>query len=189
MRAVFLDRDGVLNRNVFYPDTGAWESPRWPHEFMPVPGVLPALRELCAAGFRLFLVSNQPNIVNGKSNRQALDAIHGMLVAHLRSGGVTLDDAFYCTHHPRFSGPCACRKPSPYFLKQAALLRGLELTACWMVGDRATDMECGRAAGCRTAWIRTGQERDEPLLGTVDVYAASLTEAARAILCAPLSQS
>ena len=182
-RAVFLDRDGVLNRNVFYRDTGAWESPRQPHEFELAEGVLPALCMLRSAGFVLFLVSNQPNAAKGKSPAGALEAMQGLLDAQLRAEGIGFADVFYCTHHPEVTGPCICRKPAPYFLKRAALEHGLSLDQSWMIGDRATDMQCGRAAGARTAWVRTGQEPGEPEAGTIDICGESLLEVMRQILC------
>ena len=183
-RAVFLDRDGVLNGNVFYPDTGAWESPREPREWALLPGVLPALRALANAGFGLFLVSNQPNVVNGKSTPAAHQEMHRLLAEQLRLAAVRFTDFFYCTHHPRFTGACPCRKPSPHFLESAAQSHGLDLAGSWMVGDRATDMQCGRAAGTRTVWINTGQEREIPAMDLVDFACGSLPEAVNYILTA-----
>ena len=183
-RAVFLDRDGVLNHNVFYPDTGAWESPRQPHEFVLTAGALPALRALADAGFSLFLVSNQPNVVNGKSTAAALAAMHRELLDALKAVPVEFAGFFYCTHHPRVTGPCPCRKPSPYFLRHAAQQHGLALGGSWMIGDRATDMACGRAAGTRTVWIDTGQERERPSPGQVDHTCPDLPRAISTILAA-----
>ena len=180
-RAVFLDRDGVLNRNVWY-DTGAWESPRLPREFQLADGVLPALARLSEAGFLLFVVSNQPNVAKGKAPPGALEAMHVLLTQALAAQALSLADAFYCTHHPSFTGPCPCRKPSPYFLEGAARDHGLLLRDCWMVGDRVTDMECGRAAGTRTAWVHTGQEAETPSAHLVDVWGRNLAEVAGRIL-------
>ena len=181
-RAVFLDRDGVLNRNVFYPDTGAWETPRLPHEFHLANGVIPALASLHSAGFLLFLVSNQPNAAKGKSPADALEAMHTLLTAELQAAGLAFAGVFYCTHHPEFTGPCPCRKPSPYFLLGAAQKHGLALEKCWMIGDRPTDMECGRTAGVHTAWICTRQERKVPPAALIDVASFNLPEAVRQIL-------
>ena len=174
----------MLNGNIFYPDTGAWESPRRPSEWVLLPGVLPALGTLADAGFLLFLVSNQPNAVNGKSTPEALAATHGLLLEHLRAAAVRFTDFFYCAHHPRYTGACPCRKPSPFFLQHAARTYGLDLAASWMVGDRVTDMQCGRAAGTRTAWICTGQEPDTPDNALVDLACASLPEAVKHMLTA-----
>ncbi len=185
-RAIFLDRDGVLNRNVWYRDTGAWESPRLPHEFRLADGVLPALAMLRDAGFLLFVVSNQPNVAKGKAPPGALQAMHTLLTEALMAHGLSLADAFYCTHHPSVNGPCPCRKPSPYFLQKAARENGLLLRECWMVGDRVTDMECGRAAGTRTGWVHTGQEPEIPHPFLVDIQAADLRGVAEKLLKALL---
>jgi D-glycero-D-manno-heptose 1,7-bisphosphate phosphatase len=158
MRAIFLDRDGVLNDNVWYPDTGCWESPRTLAEFALAVGVLPSLAALQQAGYQLFLVSNQPNEANGKSPPGTLAAMHFRLLAILSGAGVYLENSYYCTHHPRITGPCGCRKPSPYFLHDAAKRYNLSLRDSWMIGDRVTDMQCGHAAGVRTGWVNTGQE-------------------------------
>ncbi len=183
-RAIFLDRDGVLNRNIWYADTGAWESPRCPSEFVLADGVLPALAGFRDAGFLLFLVSNQPNEVKGKSAAGALEVMHAQLVSAFAGAGLALVDAFYCTHHPDHTGPCVCRKPSPYFLEKAAREHRLALERCWMIGDRASDMRCGRAAGTRTAWINTGQEPDTPDASLVDASGPDLASAAEQILSA-----
>ena len=180
--AIFLDRDGVLNRNIFYPDTQAWEAPRTVEELAFVDELGPALRALSAAGFLLFVVSNQPNVATGKSPPGTLAAMHAVLLDKLRSERISLADAFYCTHHPSVTGACPCRKPNPFFLQAAARAYALDLPASWMVGDRATDMECGCAAGARTAWIETGQEARAPSFASVDVQSTGLFDAAQQIL-------
>ncbi len=175
-RAVFLDRDGVLNHNIWYEDVQAWESPRTTEEFKLHDGILPALIKLREAGFLLFVVSNQPNVVNGKGSEEVLAAQDAILKAELGRVGVTFTEVFYCTHHPNFTGRCDCRKPSPHFLQKAAGAHGIDLGESWMVGDRVTDMQCGRAAGAHTAWIETGQEPDTPEPNLFDVRAAGLAE-------------
>ncbi len=154
-RAVFLDRDGVLNRNVWNPATRAYESPLTPDQFALLPNVIPALQLLRDHGYLLFLISNQPNHAKGKASMQTLDAIHGRLVALLAAGDVSFAAYYYCFHHPAFTGECVCRKPSPYFIFKARDAFGLDLEHCWMVGDRETDIACGRAAGTRT--VRIGE--------------------------------
>jgi D-glycero-D-manno-heptose 1,7-bisphosphate phosphatase len=154
-RAVFLDRDGVLNRNVFNPRSSEYESPCKPEEFELSPNVLPALCGLQAAGFLLFLVSNQPNYAKGKSTLEELRAVHSRLIAALQTARINFADYYYCFHHPNgkvrgYSGVCQCRKPSPYFLLKARDEFGISLTDSWMVGDRPADIECGVAAGVKT---------------------------------------
>lgn len=177
-RAVFLDRDGVLNRNVWNPATGKYESPLRPEQFEMLPLAVPALKLLRDAGHLLFLVSNQPNCAKGKAGMDALDAIHRRLEDALRDGSVQFAAFYYCFHHPDFTGECVCRKPSPYFLFKARDLFGVDLTASWMVGDRASDVECGRAAGVRTVRIVQMPVSES----RADYDAADLWSAARLIL-------
>lgn len=157
-RAVFLDRDGVINRNVLNPATGNYEAPLTAAEFALIPGVPAALRQLQDAGFLLFLVSNQPNYAKGKANLEELEAIDAELRRELAAMGVEFAAVYYCLHHPDgvvagYSGACICRKPSPYFLLKAIREFELDAAESWMMGDRMTDVLCGRAAGVRTIFI------------------------------------
>lgn len=156
--AVFLDRDGTINENVFNPKSGRWEAPLHPGAFRLAAGAVEALRDLQAAGFALILVSNQPNFAIGKASLETMAAIHDRLVADLEDAGVHLTDAFYCYHHPHghvagFSGPCVCRKPSPYYLNRAQARHGIDMARSWMIGDRPADVGAGRAAGVRTIFL------------------------------------
>jgi D-glycero-D-manno-heptose 1,7-bisphosphate phosphatase len=189
-RAVFLDRDGVLNRNIFNPATGEYESPGRSEEFELVPGGLESLKLLQETGYLLFLVSNQPNYAKGKNTLEELKAVHELLREALDDAGIAFADFYYCFHHPKgivpsHSGVCECRKPSPYFLNKAAAEFGVSLSASWMVGDRATDIECGQAAGVRT--IRVLEDHpavrnpDAPL---ADFEAGNLSDAVSLILSA-----
>jgi D-glycero-D-manno-heptose 1,7-bisphosphate phosphatase len=179
-RAVFLDRDGVLNRNVFYPDSGRWESPRTAADFAPVPGAGAALLRLRAAGLLLFVVSNQPNAAKKKCSFDDLLNIDAKLQEYLVDNAVEPAATYYCFHHPDFTGHCVCRKPEPYFLSRAQKEFALDLSACWMIGDRGTDMECGRRAGTRTVWIDNQEGEQEP--AAADFKVRSLSEAADTIL-------
>jgi D-glycero-D-manno-heptose 1,7-bisphosphate phosphatase len=166
-RAVFLDRDGVINRIIFNPATGEYEAPLTVNDFALLPGVRNALRRLRDAEFLLFMVSNQPNYAKGKSSLVELSAIHAALHRELMGINVRFAAAYYCLHHPnggpsRYSGACACRKPSPYFLLRARREFGLDFEQSWMVGDRASDILCGKAAGVRTVLIgATGTDAEQ----------------------------
>jgi D-glycero-D-manno-heptose 1,7-bisphosphate phosphatase len=157
-KAVFLDRDGVINANVFYADSGEVEAPRTAADFQLLPGALEAMKRLQAAGYLLFVVSNQPNQDKRKATKADHSAIQAKLLAALDAAAVTITDFFYCFHHPQgvepsLSGPCDCRKPSPFFLNQARDAHRLAMAASWIVGDRESDVACGRAAGVRTIRI------------------------------------
>ncbi len=186
--AVFLDRDGVLNRNIFNPATGEYESPGIPEDFQLVPNVMPALSTLQRAGFHLFLVSNQPNYAKGKNTLEELYAVHDRLTAELKKAQIRFSAFYYCFHHPKgvvheYSRSCECRKPSPFFLWKARDEFGISLERSWMVGDRVTDIECGASAGVRTIRI----EEDHPATRTAgelcaDFEAKDLADAVRLIL-------
>lgn len=180
-KAVFLDRDGVINANVFYADSGEVEAPRTAADFTILPGVLQAMTDLRAAGYLLFVVSNQPNQAKGKATRVDHDAIQAKLVSALVDAGIQVEEFFYCFHHPQgvepsLSGPCDCRKPSPFFLNQAREAHALDMAASWMIGDRDTDIACGRAAGART--IRIAAEMSV----VADFTAPNLSVAAAIVL-------
>src|SRR5271165_714021 len=187
-RAVFLDRDGVINRNVLNPATGEYESPLTADDFEFVPGAFDAMRALQAAGFLLFLVSNQPNYAKGKSSLETLGAIHEKLLTGLVSEGIEFAGYYYCLHHPHgtvagYSGACECRKPSPHFLLRAQEEFDVNLDLSWMIGDRRTDIECGKAAGTKTILIRASETATE--IGVQpDGTAPHLSAAARLILAA-----
>jgi D-glycero-D-manno-heptose 1,7-bisphosphate phosphatase len=152
-RAIFLDRDGVLNQNILNPSTGEYESPLTPEKFVLLPGVIAALRLLRASGYWLFVVSNQPNYAKGKTSMGTLNAIHHKFEAILQEEEISFEAFYYCFHHPAFTGECACRKPSPFFLLKARDAFAVSLADSWMIGDRSSDIVCGRAAGTRTVRI------------------------------------
>lgn len=156
--AVFLDRDGVLNELVPDPVSGAWESPLKVEDVRLIAGAAEAARALAAAGFALVCVSNQPAAAKGKVTVERLGAVHARVVELLAQAGVHLETSRLCLHHPdgvvsELSGPCACRKPAPGMLLDAARALKLDLGACWMVGDTDADIAAGQAAGCRTVLV------------------------------------
>jgi D-glycero-D-manno-heptose 1,7-bisphosphate phosphatase len=166
-RAVFLDRDGVLNKNVFNPATGEYESPGRPEDFELFPHAIPAVRRLRDLGFLLFLVSNQPNYAKGKSTLKQLQDVHDRLAEELEKADVRFAGFFYCFHHPNgiipsHSGPCECRKPSPFFLLKAANEHDLSLPDSWMIGDRGSDIQAGIAAGVRTIRVKADHPVHDP---------------------------
>lgn len=158
-KALFLDRDGVLNELVYYPDHNEDESPRTPGDLRLLPGVTGALAALAAAGWALVVVSNQPSYAKGKTTLENLKAVHRALVQQLQAGGVTLTAAHYSYTHPRgvvpdYTTESMYRKPNPGLVYEAARDHHLDLRASWFVGDRDTDIQCGQAAGTQTALVR-----------------------------------
>ncbi len=171
-RAVFLDRDGVLNRTFIHRD-GKTHPPASPAEMEILPGVSEACLELSAAGFLLIVVTNQPDVARGTQPREVAEAINESLRRRL-----TLDEILVCYHDN--ADNCSCRKPKPGLLLQAAATWGIDLNSSFMVGDRWTDIEAGHAAGCKTVLI--GRAPIDAYPGKPDFQAASLAAAAARIL-------
>jgi D-glycero-D-manno-heptose 1,7-bisphosphate phosphatase len=157
-RAVFLDRDGVLNELVRDPISERAESPLHVRDVRLLPGAADGVRALAAAGFVLVCVSNQPAAAKGVVSVDQLMAVHRRVLALLELEGARLDASSLCLHHPLgvlpgLSQTCDCRKPAPGMLLDAAAKLGLDLGGSWIVGDTDADMLAGRAAGCHTLLI------------------------------------
>ena len=158
-KAVFLDRDGVINEMV--ASVEGPDSPRSVDEFRLLPGVARAVRKLNDLGLRTVLVSNQPGAAKGKYPAANLDAMTEQMKAALGEELAVLDGIYYCMHHPdavisQYRGDCDCRKPKPGLLTLAASEMDLGLAGSYMVGDMATDMIAGKSVGCTTLFIDGG---------------------------------
>jgi D-glycero-D-manno-heptose 1,7-bisphosphate phosphatase len=151
-RAVFLDRDGVLNRAVVRD--GKPYPPATLEEFEVLPGVPEALRRLHAAGFLLIGATNQPDVARGTQDRAVVEAMNARLLAE-----TPMTEILVCYEdgddHPR-------RKPNPGLLLDAAQTYGIDLPASFMIGDRWRDVEAGRRAGCRTVFLDRGYRERRP---------------------------
>ena len=170
-RAVFLDRDGVLNRAVVRD--GKPYPPASVDEMEIPPGTREALLRLKGLDYLLVVVTNQPDVSRGKQTREAVEAIHARMGAEL-----PIDVFRTCYHDDKED--CPCRKPKPGLLTQAAEDLGISLKDSFMVGDRWRDTEAGRAAGCLTIFIDYGYEQEGP--NRPDMVARSLPEAVTQIL-------
>jgi D-glycero-D-manno-heptose 1,7-bisphosphate phosphatase len=171
-RAIFLDRDGVLNR-AFIHDDGKAHPPASLDELEILPGVAQACVALRQAGFLLIVVTNQPDVARGIQRRDVVESINDALRLQ-----IPLDDIRVCYHDD--PDDCACRKPRPGLLLAAASDWKIDLTNSFMVGDRWKDIEAGRRAGCQTALIKRAYSETERC--RPDFRAASLHKAAAWIL-------
>ena len=154
--AVFLDRDGVLNQ--VFVRAGVTHPPAHVGEFEFLPGVPQAVRRLHAAGFALVVVTNQPDVARGLQTREGVEAIHQRLRDEL-----PMLEVLACYHDN--GDDCACRKPRPGMLLEAARRWQIDLRRSFLVGDRWSDVIAGQAAGCRTVLVETpysGRERCTP---------------------------
>jgi D-glycero-D-manno-heptose 1,7-bisphosphate phosphatase len=175
--AVFLDRDGVINR-AFIRD-GNPHPPFSLRELEILPYVPDALSALKAHGYSLIVVTNQPDVARGTASRRLVDNIHERL-----KGELGLDAIFTCFHDD--ADECGCRKPKPGLLLRAAHELDIDLRSSFMVGDRWRDVEAGRRAGCRTLFVDCGY-RESPSL-SCDFRVGSLLEASGIIVAESDSQ-
>jgi D-glycero-D-manno-heptose 1,7-bisphosphate phosphatase len=158
---VFFDRDGTINDEVDFL--------RDPDELELIPGAAQAIHEANELGIKVFVITNQSGIARGFLTEGDLRLVHDRLVQLLAREGARIDEILYCPHHPLLGIPqyrieCACRKPKPGMLLQAAATHRINLSKSYVVGDRCVDIEAGRNAGCKTALVLTGYgltERDE----------------------------
>lgn len=177
-RAVFLDRDGVINKYVgFLREIDSFEL---------LPGVADAVRKLNRAGWLVIVVTNQPVIARGELTHEQLHEIHNKMETLLGEKGAYVDAIYFCPHHPDggYEGEvtelkisCSCRKPKPGMLIKAAMEHNIDLIKSWMVGDSENDIKAGIAAGCTTALISNENEA----FGQ-DIYKRSLLDTVRVIL-------
>jgi D-sedoheptulose 7-phosphate isomerase len=167
-RAVFLDRDGVINRSVIRD--GKPFAPAKLEDLEILPGVPQALQDLKRQGYKLLVVTNQPDVSRGTQSPQTIRAMHQTLMAQL-----PLDDILVCPHTDHDN--CDCRKPRPGMLLEAAHRHNIDLGNSFMIGDRWRDIEAGYNAGCRTILIDYGYS-ERPPDREPDLRATSLREAA-----------
>jgi D-glycero-D-manno-heptose 1,7-bisphosphate phosphatase len=148
MKAVFLDRDGVLTREK--PDYV-----KTPNELEILPGIGPPLRALRERGFRLVIVTNQSVIGRGLATDDDMGRIHQKLQSELKKMGCYVDAIYYCPHLP--GAGCNCRKPEPGLILRAGSDLGIDISSSWMIGDKGIDLEAAKRAGCRGVRVETNR--------------------------------
>ncbi|HVI07502.1 MAG TPA: HAD family hydrolase [Candidatus Binatia bacterium] len=172
--AVFLDRDGVLNRaNVV---DGKPSPPSGENELDVLPDVGPALRDLKSHGFALYVITNQPDVARGKQKLSTVEAMHRIL-----RDSLPVDDIFVCYHDDK--DHCACRKPEPGLLIEAQRKHNVDFSQSYFVGDRWRDIDAGHSVGCKTILIDYGYRERKPAQPP-DATVHSLREAADWIIAA-----
>jgi len=154
-RAVFLDRDGVINELVYYEEQGIVDSPFTVEQLKLFDWTGEAIKKLTEMGYKAVIVSNQPGMAKEQLSRSTLEKIREKMREQLAQQGAFIDGEYYCFHHPdgvveSLRTDCDCRKPKPGLLLQAAREQDIDLSQSWMIGDGLTDVKAGKGAGCRT---------------------------------------
>ncbi len=147
-RAVFLDRDGTI-----VEDPGFLHEP---DKVKLLPGAAAAIRRLNDAGYRVIIVTNQSGIARGRFTVADYQAVQQRLGALLTAQGARLDGAYFCPHHPQFTGPCDCRKPGLKLFRDAQAAFDIDFAQSWWVGDRLSDVQPARLLGGHGVLVTTG---------------------------------
>lgn len=150
---VFLDRDGTINQEVNYLTNSS--------QLSLIEGAAKGVQQLNQAGLKVIVITNQAAVARGYLTEQALSSIHQAMQDELRSHQATVDAIYYCPHHPTEGQPpyrcdCDCRKPNAGMLTRAAEELEIDLQRSFVVGDKLSDLQAGRRAGCTTVLVRTG---------------------------------
>lgn len=176
--AVFLDRDGVINKERGYVHEI--------DEFNFIDGVFDACREMSKAGYRLIIITNQAGIARGYYTEDEFHYLTIWMLNEFRQHGIEIDDVYYCPHHPVhgvgvYRRDCDCRKPAPGMILRAAKEHSLDLRHSILVGDKITDIEAGRTAGIGCCiLVSTGHSLDAADIHRADNVFADLREVANA---------
>ena len=171
-KAVFLDRDGTIARDVSY-------CPR-PEDFEILPTVPEATRLLNQNGFKVVVITNQSGIARGYFTEEALAQIHKKMENELKQHSARVDAIFYCPHHP--DDGCQCRKPRTALFHRAASEFGIDFASSFVVGDTWMDMDAGKVLGCKTVLVTTGPQEGSNIATAPDYVANSLLEAVQWII-------
>jgi D,D-heptose 1,7-bisphosphate phosphatase len=157
-KAAFLDRDGIINELVYFPEHGIVDSPFIPEQVRLTPFAIQAVNRFNEMGFKVIVISNQPGMAKGHFDETTFDAISSKIHDLLRRGNATLDGEYYCFHHPNgirkeYSKECDCRKPKPGLILKAAKDHDISLANSFMLGDGLMDVKAGHDAGCATILV------------------------------------
>lgn len=185
-RALFLDRDGIINRMVEYPGEEPFDSPRSPEDVVLIKGIEKIIAWANKKRLPVIEITNQPGVAKGKISQKKSDAIEFRIHKLLREKGVKIDRTYICPHHPKgvvieLTKVCNCRKPKPGLLLQAAKEQNIDLRKSLFLGDGAPDIEAGRLAGCKTVILlhdqNLSQKIKEAKKSNADYQAVNLNQA------------
>ncbi len=185
-KAVFLDRDGTISKLVYDKQRDELHPPFLPDELELDHGAEEALNKLISQGYLLFVITNQPDHAKGKTSMENIKAVEHRFRSLMQEMGIDLAGYFACYHHPdgiveQYAVTCECRKPGTLFVDTAVKEFEIDRSESWFVGDRGSDIECGRRSGMRTILLTGGQDDDTSLSTNATVTAGSLSNATEII--------
>ena len=170
-KALFLDRDGTINVEKNYVFRI--------EDFKFRDGIFELIREFFTKGYLIFVITNQAGIARGYYSADDFHLLNDWMVEQFRLRGITITAVYFCPHHPNFSGECDCRKPKPGMILSSAQKYSLALDQSFVVGDKWSDIEAGKTAGCKTVLVLTGHGKGEftQKKGHADYIAENLLDA------------
>ena len=157
-RAVLLDRDGIINELIYFPEQGTVDSPFLPEQMKLTPFAVSSINRFHEMGFKVFVISNQPGMARAHFDEATFDSISRRMRELLKQGDAYVDGEYYCFHQPQGSREeyriaCDCRKPKPGLILKAAVDHGFSVPDTFFIGDGIVDVKAGRAAGCKTVLV------------------------------------
>ncbi len=157
-KAVFVDRDGVINEMIYVKEHGYVDTPSNPVQFKIIKGVARSIKIAKKLGYKVIIISNQPGMAKGYYAKKTFDLITKKMHVILEKSNTKIDDEFYCFHHPnaklkKYRKKCSCRKPRAGLLKRASEEHRIDLKNSYFVGDGIVDMEAAKRAGCKGIFI------------------------------------
>ncbi len=157
-KAIFLDRDGIINEMVFLTEHGFVDSPTNSKQFKLIKGVLQAIKIAKKLGYKIIIISNQPGIAKGYYNIKKFEEIREKMLLKFKKAKIVIDDDFYCLHHPnakliKYKKNCHCRKPKIGLIKKAVKIHNVDLKKSFFIGDGINDMESAKKAGCKSIFV------------------------------------
>lgn len=157
-KAVFVDRDGVINEMVYFQEHGLVDSPFHLSQFKIINGVPKAISLLKSLGFKIIIISNQPGIAKKHYTEKTFELMRKKLQRILGKYDVSIDDEFYCLHHPdakikKYRKICDCRKPGINMIKVAAIKYNIDINKSYVIGDGIVDMEMAKKIKCKSIFV------------------------------------
>lgn len=157
-KAIFLDRDGIINEMIYLEDHGYVDAPSNPQQFRLINGTIKAIKIAKKLCYKIIIISNQPGIAKGYYDKETFDTIREKMHKILEKSDALIDDELYCFHHPnakilKYKKKCSCRKPSIGLIKKAVRIHSIDLKKSYFIGDGLVDMEAAKKANCRSIFV------------------------------------